>query len=258
MRRIAIAAIPLLAVLLIPGGANAAHARHALPAKCAPSSHTLLANPQAQVFDTARNLGGAISLRACVYGQRRSFFIEECASGAYDTDIAPIQCINDLHLTLSGTFIAYEYAIVSSGKAPEIEPSLAERYVIARDLRTGQILHKVPTGTPLVPKPSGYAGVGNIVALVLKSDGSVAWIAEDYGRTEAGPPVGPEGTKLSYFDVYACDKSGTRLLASGTNVNPSSLALSTGATGISGYPSSMPGKTVYWTQEGKPASAPLN
>ena len=70
--------------------------------------------------------------------------------------------------------------------------------------------------------------------------------------------MGPEGTQLSYFDVYACDKSGTRLLASGTNVDPSSLALSTGATGIGVYPSSIAGSTLYWTQEGKQASSTLN
>jgi hypothetical protein len=260
MRRIAIAAIPLLAVLLMPGGANAAPARHALPAKCVPNTHTLLADPQAQVYSEKEEpeLSNAVTLRGCVHGHRSfslSLSFGLCYSG--EERLGPIECIKDLHLTLSGTFIAYEYAVVSGGKNPEIEPSLAERYVVVRDLRTGRMLHKVPTGAPLKPGP-GYAGVGNLVALVLKSDGSVAWVAEDYERTAAGPPVGQEGTRLSYFDVYACDKSGTRLLAAGTNVDPSSLALSTGATGISGYPSSIAGSTVSWTQGGVSASAVLN
>lgn len=238
----------------MPGGASAARARHALPAKCASNSRTLLADPQGQIFDTPRNLGGGISLRACVYGQRRSFFIEECKSG--EENVGPIECIKDLHLTLTGTSVAYEQSF-GSGKYP-FERHASEWYVVIRDVRTGRILHRAPTGTPLTPKSSGNVGVGNVVALVLKDDGSVAWIAEDYGRSAAGPPVGREGTRLSYFDVYACDKSGTRLLASGTNIDPSSLALSTGATRISGYPSSIAGSTVHWTQGGKSESAPLN
>jgi hypothetical protein len=255
MRRIAIAAIPLLALLLAPGGASAARARHALPAKCAPSSHTLLADSQAQVYLVQESsLSNARSLRACIYGQHKSFLLEDCISG--EENVGPIECIKDLHLTLTGTSVAYEQ-FFGSGKYP-FERHASEWYVVVRDVRTGRILHKAPTGTPLTPKSSGNVGVGNVVALVLKDDGSVAWIAKDYGRSAVGPPVGPEGTRLSYFDVYACDKSGTRLLASGTNVDPSSLALSTGATGISGYPSSIAGSTLYWTQGGVSASALLN
>jgi hypothetical protein len=86
----------------------------------------------------------------------------------------------------------------------------------------------------------GYIGVGNVVAIVVKSDGAVAWIAEDYERTlgTGTPSVTP------YFDVEAVDKSGSRLLASGTDIDPSSLALA--------------GNTLYWMQGGQPASAPLN
>ena len=241
MRRLAIAGIPVLVLLLMPSGANAARARHALPAKCAPSSHTLLADPQAQVYLVQESsLSNVRSLRACVYGQRKSFFLEDCISG--EEIVGPIGCIKDLHLTLTGTFVAYKQ-FFGSGKYP-FEKHASEWYVVVRDVRTGRMLHKVPTGTPLTPKSSGNVGVGNVVALVLKDDGSVAWIAEDYGRTEAGPPVGPEGTRLSYFDVYACDKSGTRLLASGTSIDPSSLALA--------------GSTLYWTQGGKSASTVLN
>jgi hypothetical protein len=45
---------------------NAVRARHALPAKCAPNSHTVLADAQAQVYGTPKDIDGAISLRACV------------------------------------------------------------------------------------------------------------------------------------------------------------------------------------------------
>jgi hypothetical protein len=111
------------------------------------------------------------------------------------------------------------------------------------------VLHRVPTGAPLEPAPY-YVGVGNVVAIIVKSDGAVAWIADDYERSVAG---------AEYFDVYAVDESGTRLLASGTNIDPSSLALSVGgAMGTASNPSSASGSTLYWTQEGKAMSAPLN
>jgi hypothetical protein len=121
--------------------------------------------------------------------------------------------------------------------------------VIVRDLRTGRVLHDVPTGTPPKPEP-GSVGVGNIVALVLKSNGSVAWIAEDSERSAAA--------KAAYFDVYATDKSGTRLLASGTDIDPSSLALSAGATHLDDYPHTIAGNTLYWTQGGQSFSTTLN
>jgi hypothetical protein len=91
------------------------------------------------------------------------------------------------------------------------------------------------------------------VGLVLKSDGSVAWIADDYERSSkllgAGAP---------YFDVYATDKTGTRLLASGTNIDPSSLALSVGASGVNAKPRTIEGSTLFWTQGGLSASTLLN
>jgi hypothetical protein len=107
----------------------------------------------------------------------------------------------------------------------------------------------VPTGAPLKPEP-GYLGVGKIVALVVKIDGSVAWIAEDYERSATA--------KAPYFDVYAVDGSGTRLLASGTDIDPSSLALSVDATHLDYYPHTIAGSTLYWTQGGQSFSTTLN
>jgi hypothetical protein len=247
MRRIARAAIPLLAVLLMPGAASAARGRHVLPAKCAPSSHTLFADAQAQVYSTPKDSDGVISLRVCAYGQRRSFIVSGCN---YEESAAA--CAGSSHITLVGALVAYEYADVNSGKYPELEKNIAERYVVVQELRTGRLLHKVPTGTPLKPEPH-YVGVGPIVGLVLKSDGSVAWIAEDYERSAT-----PHGTRVPYFDVYATDNTGTRLLASGTNIDPSSLALSVGASGVNSKPRTIEGSTIYWTQGGKSESAPLN
>jgi hypothetical protein len=73
---------------------------------------------------------------------------------------------------------------------------------------------------------------GRILELVLKNDGAVAWIA-GFGC--------PAQTKL--LEVHALDAAGERLLASGADVAPESLALA--------------GSRLYWTQADKPFSAPL-
>ena len=57
------------------------------------------------------------------------------------------------------------------------------------------------------------------------------------GTTNGASPEVP------YFDVYAAEKYGTRLVASGLDVNNASLALA--------------GNTLHWTQGGKPGSATL-
>jgi len=171
-------------------------------------------------------------VRGCVDGHRRSHAIGEpveCSAGSTSG------CGGIDRETLDDTMVAYEEISVSS----EGNGGGSSSYlVIVRDLRTGRVLHRTPTGTPLQPR-SDYVGVGNAVAIVVKSDGSVAWIADDYERSSgAGTP-----SETRYFDVEAVDSSGSRLLASGTNVDPSSLALA--------------GNTLYWTQGGKPASTAL-
>jgi len=72
----------------------------------------------------------------------------------------------------------------------------------------------------------------------VKSDGAVAWIVE----TQRGPFVGETGPP-TMFEVRAVDRTGSRLLASGSHFDPLSLALA--------------GSTLYWTQGGQPFSAQL-
>jgi hypothetical protein len=103
--------------------------------------------------------------------------------------------------------------------------------VVVENLRTGRVLHKVPTGT----SSPGAVGIGPVVSLVVKSDGAVAWIVENEIPARHVP---------AEYEVHAVDKTGNRLLASGSDIDPHSLALA--------------GSTLYWTQGGKPMSAPLN
>jgi hypothetical protein len=128
--------------------------------------------------------------------------------------------------TLSGPVVAYE---ASSAIGGEGQAQAVSFMVVVRDLRSGRILHQVPTGTP-VSNPFAI-GVGRAVAIVLKTNAAVAWIAK-------APPY--EGT----YQVHALDSTGSRLLATGAEIAPSSLALA--------------GSTLYWTQGGEPMSAPLN
>ncbi len=120
--------------------------------------------------------------------------------------------------------VAYEESLLLGQLG--IEPS-RRQLVIVRNLSTGRLVHRVPTGTSGIPTPRSI-GIGSAVAIVVKSDGSVAWIVESG----------------SEYQVHAVDKTGSRVLAAGTDVDPRSLALT--------------GSTLYWTQGGKPASAALN
>jgi hypothetical protein len=244
----AISAIPVLALLLTPVGANAARGRHALPAKCVQSSHTLFADPQAQIYAAREGSLKYLRIRACAYGQRRSFIVAAC-----NREESPAACVESSHVTLAGTLVAAEGAFTpgAEGRGGE-EKGIDEWHVVVQSLRTGKVLHDVPTGAPLKPEPQ-YVGVGNVVGLVLKSNGSVAWIAEDYERSST-----LYGAGAPYFDVYATDKTGTRLLASGTNIDPSSLALSVGGFGVNGVRRAIVGSTLYWTQGGMTFSSTLN
>jgi len=173
-------------------------------------------------------------VRGCVDGHKRSYAIGdpvECSGGGSASG-----CWGIGRETLAGTMVAYEETSVSSEGN---EGGSSSYLVVVRDLRTGRVLHRLPTGTPLHASP-GYVGVGAVAAIVVKSNGSVAWIADDYERSSGADT--PSETR--YFDVEAVDPSGSRLLAAGPNIDLSSLALA--------------GSTLYWTQGGKPASTALH
>jgi hypothetical protein len=103
--------------------------------------------------------------------------------------------------------------------------------VIVRDLDGGRVVHVLPTGASRFPNAlPTVIGAGPLVGSVVKPDGAVAWI------DEAPPTSGG-------YEVHAVDSTGSRILASGTDIAPASLALA--------------GSTLYWTQGGEPASSVL-
>ncbi len=127
-------------------------------------------------------------------------------------------------MALVGPVVAY-----GVGRAFEVDLSgrIFEE-VWVRNLATGKLLHRMPNGSPAEP---GDVGIGDTTAIVVKPDGSVAWIAR-------------ASTELGGIQVRSVDKTGSHLLAASPEIEPDSLALA--------------GSTLYWTESGKPMSASLN
>jgi hypothetical protein len=227
MRRLAWCAV--LAPLLVGpvGLAKATPHRRALPPRCSPARRRLLAaDRQAQIYTVpAKPEGpGITDVFGCAYGHRAAYklgFVFYCTEDRYT--FGP-SCFGIEHEVLAGPIVAYEQ------RGTPCSPACSWR-VLVRDLRTGRLLRREPTGSSPNPAFEERVGVGWTTGLVVKSNGSVAWIAL------------AEKAEGSY-QVHAADTTGTRLLASGEGIDPSSLALA--------------GSTLYWTQAGKPFSAPLD
>jgi hypothetical protein len=178
----------------------------------------IAADSQAEVYGI-RKSEEEVVYWGCVYGHTRSFEVgvtDECISNGG-------ACGGTSRLTLGGTLVAREW----SSSFPAIG---TEWLVEVEDLRTGRVLYSVPTGVAYPPRPKAV-GDGPTTSIVLKSDGAVAWIVDTVRANDM-------------YQVHAVDRSGSRLLASGSDINPHSLALA--------------GSTLYWTQGGKPYSAMLD
>jgi hypothetical protein len=126
---------------------------------------------------------------------------------------------------LGGGMVAYGDSEVanlpSGGTAPD------RNEVLVRNLRTGRVVHRIPTG----PSEGTTVGRGPTDAVVVKPDGSVAWIA------------GATGISAD-LSVRALDRNGERLLAEGEGIDQASLRLE--------------GSTASWMQNGARTSARLD
>jgi hypothetical protein len=215
--------IVIVVLLLTASLAAAAPRHHAPPPKCRPrASLVLAADPQAVVWRTPGIPGRELAkVYGCAYGHPVHFlnYAAQCTVSKYDEE----SCGGIDREVLAGPIVAYATDANSPGCG------FCHWAVVVRDLRTGRTLRNEPTGATNLEE---NFGVGPTTVLVLKGDGAVAWIVE--------PARGPEGG----YQVHAADLAGSRLLASGANIDRTSLALA--------------GSTLYWTQGGKPYSAPLD
>jgi hypothetical protein len=240
MRRVGVTALLTVAGVLATS-ADAVALHRALPRCSLHHSRTLLADAQARVFNAPYpGLPEQHEVFACASGHRRyELHVEvyEEIIGPCDEGCPPAPG----ELALGGVMVAYPVDVEPETKY--VDCYCGGWYVDVRNLRTGRILHRVVTGgsklTPdpgpyLTPEPGGYVGVGPAVDLVVKSDGSVAWVAEIRGfdRMKRG------------YEVHVLDRRGSRVLASGHGIAPSSLKLV--------------GRFLHWTEEGKPMSAPMD
>ena len=220
MRRIAATVVPLLIALMAGASASAAATRRKAEPSC-PASHSqvLVADGRAEVYETY-----GLGIFGCVHGRSRAYELgtaARCGGGGGG-------CGGIKKETLTGPIVAYEEGSSSNG-GPN-ESGTVHYLLVVRDLLSGRVLHRVATGTPRIASGSSE-GIGPAVDIIIKGDGAMAWIVAT--SPEAGT-----------YQVHAIDGSGNRLLASGSDINPYSLAVA--------------GSTLYWTQGGEPFLSPLN
>lgn len=94
MRRLAIAAIPVLALLLMPGGAGATRTHQKTRAKCvAGHSRPITANAQAQVYEAREPeaFPEYLGVWGCVYGHSRPYFLGPLPYGSSSNSSAGVE-----------------------------------------------------------------------------------------------------------------------------------------------------------------------
>jgi hypothetical protein len=228
MRYITIVSTAILTGLLA-GTSMAAAARphHNAPPKCPPVNEGVVAADAQAVLYKASSIvyeseehkfvEGQEEIFGCAHGAKRSYHIGLPPYGGPGGSggVGPV--------ALVGPIVAY--GVGESGGIEGVTESHSSNEIWVRNLRTGKLIHRMPNGSPAKP---GDVGLGDTTAIVVKSDGSVAWIV--------GTGDGPQ--------VRSVDKTGSHLLAVSPEIGPTSLALA--------------GSTLYWTQGGKPMSAMLN
>jgi hypothetical protein len=241
-----------LGIVSVAGAVPSDGAADTPRSKCvAKHEHVLASDRQAVVFESPGGEWGphledesGPAIWACAYGHMLYRIGAPPPAGGSKYGWTAVS-----HVVLSGATVAYEWESFAGTQA-EAGPQFDLWFVVVRDIRSDRLLRRVPTGDLLQPE-HGSAGVGAVESMVLEPSGSVAWIATDNERSSQLPeqfvckPFETCGyrDRPQYFDLYASDSSGTRLLASGTKIAPSSLTLA--------------GHTMHWTQAGKRMSAAL-
>lgn len=219
MRRAVLTAVCLLA--LVPAAADASRTASG---RCPRLQRGLLAaDRSAQVYRVVNKEGPFPEAFGCAGGKAYDL------GGLPERGDGPGSGGGIRSVVLAGSTVAFEASEFG-------EVGWSRWVVVIRSLSNGRILHEVPTGPLTEPHPNPEsAGIGPVESLVVKSEGSAAWVAEDQFVSGTGP---------RYYELNAVDKNGTRTVAAGTAIAPHSLALA--------------GSTIYWLQEGRAMSATLD
>jgi hypothetical protein len=213
----------VVAATVLAISASAAHTKSKPALACRhANSRLLLADGHAEIYE-APEVPSEVRLAVfgCAYRTGHSYELGIATRQRHEGGPGGESGI--LEPRLAGTFAAYAKTLYYATEG-------SRNMIIVRDLRTGRVVHEVPTGTAVKPEPP-TEGLGIVVGLVVKSDGSAAWMI----ATDA-----EDGS----YQVHVVDKTGSRTLATGGDISPGSLALA--------------GSTLYWTQAGSPQSATLN
>lgn len=135
---------------------------------------------------------------------------------------------------LAGRFVAY------------VSEAEGQTEVIVYDLRSGRVARRAPAATDDPDDPIDRPG--RVTSLVVRRDGSVAWIAITFrkvGETSCGPDC-TRDLLDDRHELHAYVAGGRDvMLDEGDGINRRSLALS------------VDGTRLYWTRDGIPRSAPF-
>ena len=227
--RITACAVAAIAALSLGLLASSAEGRsHKKPWVCRPGhAHLLVADTNAQVYETGYYYEGVFQperIQGCVYGRKRQFVVGSppSGSGSGGGGSSVEQMV--------GTLVAV------ASEAWSTVTGFESNSVGVIDLRTGRYIRESFTGPPEPTSHTGYEdyGAGPVASLVLRPNGDLAWIAETptFRVTAAGR-----------YQVYTLEATGRRMIASGDDIEPDSLALAV--------------ETIYWSRNGKPESAVL-
>jgi hypothetical protein len=185
MRRTAVSTLVLVTLLVVPS-AEGARLRPAKHVGCPVLQHVVVADAQAEVYETEGRSEN--EMFACAYASGHAYPLGPKPEAGTSSGGGGVEKV-----TLSGSVVGYQEFVVRT--------EASSRWtVVVRDLRTGRVLHRADSTGSFVQD------------IVLKPDGAVAWIVD----TNFLP---------AEHSVVALDKSGIRTLASGPSVVPSSLAL---------------------------------
>ena len=203
----------IIALLLTLAPAADAHAKRP---GCSSAGTTLAASPVARVYLLPpRN--GFEPVYACHYRTGRRVLLGTSGDCQATEEVG--------HLALAGRFVGH--SIRSCGIEDEGQSSVA-----VVNLRTRRTVRSARAVGP--PAPGGTEVSSAIAELVLKPNGSVAWIGA--ARHYFG---GPESVEV--WELRKSDAGGEVLVDSGSGLSALAVA----------------GSTLYWTKDGRPFAGEL-